>query len=1000
MIKNLTHQIPVLRKTGLLLMLLPAFTSLPAGASAQELQHGFRLIEKRFVKEVNANCLYFEHVKSGARLLKIETDDDNKTFGITFKTVPSSDNGVAHITEHSVLNGSKNFPAKSPFDILSKGSLKTFVNAMTSRDATSYPVASMNEKDYFNLMHVYLDAVLFPLLYTDERILQQEGWHYELTDKDSPIEYKGVVYNEMKGAFSNPRRELYYQMLKNIFPDNVYGFESGGTPSAIPTLTQEEFVAFHKKFYHPENSYIFLYGNAPLDKELEFIDKNYLSQFTRGGFRATIDDQKSFAKRRDVVTYYPVMEGNTKGQTYLTLSFVIGHNTDYTLGMALDMLADVLVNQESAPIRLALLKAGIGKDVSAGVSDYKQNLFSITVQNADPEDKDRFVQIVTDELASLVAKGIDKDEVAGVLSRMEFGLREGNNAQKGIDYMGRIRNGWFFADDPFAGLEYEKTLAELKNGLKTGYLEKLVNDGMLSNNHSLVLTFAPQPGLDAERNAATTARLAEYKASLSPDAINKMVDDTRSLIEYQNAPDTPEAIASIPMISLSDISPKATFYNCTEKKAGKTPVLYRDEFTNGIVYCRMMFDMRTLPEELIPYGSLLSDLLGALNTRDYSYGKLNHALNVTTGGFYTSIQSYMPDYDDQQLLPVFCVTTKVMADKAAGMFDLSGEVLLRSLLSDTARLHELIARRQSQLQSSMNQDGFNVAASRLPSYFSREGVFGQLTSGLDYYWFISKLSADFCGQAATITQNLRTVADKMFTRQNLMINVICAAADYDAFASEAGRFIEKLPSPEQERQVWKLTPEMKDEGILAPSKVQYVIAGYNLKKLGFKWNGNMRVLSQLISAEWLHNQIRVIGGAYGGYCRFGADGMVTFNSYRDPGLDKTIETYRQTGDFLRKYETDPQQFTRYIIGTIAALDMPLSASQRGYRAFDMFLNNRKQADLQAEREAILKATLPEMKAYADMVDKIMSQGAVCVYGNTQKVSTERDNLKSLIKIDQ
>lgn len=1000
MTKEFAHQLPPLKSMALAMIVFPVLIFLTMKGMAQDTRHGFRLIEKRFVSEVNAQCLYFEHVKSGARLLKIESDDDNKTFGITFKTVPSSDNGVAHITEHSVLNGSKNFPAKSPFDILSKGSLRTFVNAMTGRDATYYPIASMNEKDYFNLMHVYLDAVLFPLLYNDERILQQEGWHHELTDDESPVVYKGVVYNEMKGAFSNPQRELRYQMLRNIFPDNVYGRESGGTPAAIPTLTQKDFVAFHQKFYHPENSYIFLYGNAPLDKELDFIDKNYLSHFTKGGNRATIEDQKPFAARKDVLSYYNVMEGNDQNQTFLTLSYVIGHNTDQAQVMALEMIADVLVNQESAPVRIALQKAGIGKDVYAGVTDFKQNLFSITVLNANADDKDKFVEIVTHELTQQASVGLDKNEIAGVLSRMEFSLREGNSAQKGIGYMNQIRNNWFFDNDPFAGLEYEKTLKTLKNNLKTNYLEKMIQDGMLNNPHSLVLTMAPKAGLDAEKNAATAKELADYKASLTPEARQKLIADTRALIEYQNEPESPEAVASIPTIALSDINPKAAFYTCEEKKAGATRVLFRDEFTNGIVYSRLLFDMRVLPEDLLPYASLLSDLLGTLNTKNYTYGKLNNALNVNTGGFYTSIQTFSPDFDDNRLIPMFAITSKALSQKVSAMFDLTGEIVLQSLLSDTERIHELLVRRQSQLQSTMNQDGFNVASSRLPAYFSREGVFNQLTSGLDYYWFLSNLAGNFNAQSGQIATKLQQVADLLFTRQNLMANITCPIAEYQGYADALTALTSKLPSREMKIQSWNLTPEMKNEGIMAASKVQYVIAGYNMKKLGYSWNGNMRVLSQMISSEWLHNQIRVIGGAYGGYSRFGADGMVTFNSYRDPNLKKTIETYKATADFLRKAEIDQAQFDRFIIGTIANLDMPLTASQRGNRAFDMHLNNRKQTDIQAERDAILKATIPQMKAYASMVEKIMEQGAVCVFGNTQKINQEKECVKTLIKVDQ
>ena len=455
-------------KKQLLILNLSIFCFTTIMGFAQTTTHGFKLIEKRFVKEVNADCYYYEHVKSGARLLKIAADDDNKTFSISFKTVPYSDNGVAHIMEHSVLNGSKNFPVKSPFDILLKGSLQTFLNAFTGKLYTTYPIASMNEKDYFNLMNVYLDAVFNPLIYTDQRILKQEGWHYELNDKDSPITYKGVVYNEMKGAYSTPTRDLSYQIYKNLFPNTSCGFESGGYPSAITTLTYDEFIKFHQKYYAPENSYIMLYGDADFDKELEFLDKEYLSKYTKANKRAVIKDEKPFAAMKEVTDYYPIIDStNTQNQTYLSLDFVAGQSTESELSAALDIICEVLFNQENAPVRLALQEAGIGKDVSAGCSNLKQNVINIVVQNANPSDKKKFYDVVINTLKEVSAKGVDMKEVQGIINRWEFQLREGNDAQKGITYMQQIQTAWLYADDPFTGLEYEKLLSNFKDSLKS-----------------------------------------------------------------------------------------------------------------------------------------------------------------------------------------------------------------------------------------------------------------------------------------------------------------------------------------------------------------------------------------------------------------------------------------------------------------------------------------------------------------------------------------------------
>lgn len=963
--------------------------------------HGFKLIEKRFVKEVNAECYFYEHVKSGAQLFKIANDDDNKTFSIAFKTVPSSDNGVAHIMEHSVLNGSTNFPVKSPFDVLSKGSLKTFLNAMTSKDATKYPFASMNDKDYFNLMHVYLDAVFNPLIYSDDRILNQEGWHRELLEKDGPITYKGVVYNEMKGAYSSPTRELSYQLFKNLFPDNLYGKESGGYPSAIPTLTQKEFEDFHTKYYAPENSYIFLYGNADLDKELEFIDREYLSKYTRTGEKIQIADQPAFSKMKEVEAFYPAMEGKpTEDQTYLSLSFVAGHNTDDALVMALDIICDLLFNQESAPVRLALQAEGIGKDVSAYPVPFKQNVIMITVQNANPTDKQKFYDVVIKTIKETIAKGFDKKEVEGIINRNEFYLREGADAQKGLSLGGRNQTCWFFEGDPFKGLEYEKTLTEVKQALTTNYLEKIAQQYMLDNSHALLLTLAPKPGLEKEINQAATTELAKYKSTLDDAAIDKLIKENNDLIAFQKREDTPEALATIPMLNLSDINPTATWFDCKENKVGNTKVLHRGEFTNNIIYTNLYFNLNVLPQEMLPYASLLSNLIGMLDTELHTYGELDREFNIHTGGFSTYLNTYLEDQDDNKMNASFIVTSKFMNNKAGKMFELAGEMLNQTKYTDTERIKSLLIRLQAQLEASMQRDGSGVASRRLSSYVTNKGMFNERTEGLDYFWFISDLVNNYDSTSASIINNIKNTARLLFTQENMFCTVTCIDEDYLVYSYALGKFIKTLPATKPVVQTWKVTPESKNEGILTTSKVQYVIAGYDFKKLGYKWNGKMRVLNQIVSTDWLKNQIRVIGGAYGGYSTVAPTGMFTFNSYRDPNLQSTIDNYNATPEYLKNFEASETDMTRYIIGTISKLDVPLTAQQKGMYAFNYYLTKTTRDQLQKEREEILATKVADIKGFSAMIQKILDQKTLCVYGNTEKINAEKTSLKQLIKIEK
>ncbi len=967
----------------------------------QNIYHGFRLIEERFVRELNSDCLHFEHMKSGARLLKIISEDPNKTFSIGFKTFPESDNGAPHIMEHSVLNGSKSFPVKSPFDVLLKGSLSTFLNAFTSKDYTMYPVASMNTRDYFNLMHVYLDAVFNPLIWDDPRILKQEGWHLELTGNDELLNYTGVVYNEMKGSFSNPQRELWYQVFKHLFPDNAYGYESGGTPEAIPTLTREAFMNFHRKYYHPENSYIFLYGNADLEKELEFIDSAYLVNYTKTGNLITIEDQPPFPAIKEITSYYPVMEDSaTANHTFLTYNFVAGNNTDLALTMALDILCEVLVNQESAPIRLALLEAGIGQDVSASSSNFKQHAVQIAAINANPEDKQKFLEIVTGILWKAASEGLNKEEIEGVINRIEFRLREGDDAQKGLTYLNMALAGWFFANDPFAGLEYETPLAEVKKALTTDWLETIIRKYFLDNPHTLLLTLEPSTSLEKERNAALEAELASCKSTMDEAAIAKVISEAEELIAYQQREDTPEALASIPMLEIGDIDPKATFYLANQQNISGIPVLTHEQFTNDVVYVNLFFDLQLVPQVLIPYVSLLSNVIGSMNTKNYSFGDLNKALNIHTGGFFTSLRTYLTKSDDNDLKPKFVVTSKAMNYKIGKLFELGEEILDQTLYNDAGRLKTVLSRHQSQLDAQMKSNGYHVASRRLSSYFSNQGMLTELTGGLSYYWFVTDLLKNFEINSQNIIANLEKVASLLFTRDNMVVSYTGSEKDQAGFDDGLNFLARKLPHGRAVEHVWNFNLEKQNEGLMAASNVQYVVKGYNFKKLGYEWDARMRVLNQVLSTDWLQTRIRVIGGAYGGFSSIAPGGNFTFNSYRDPNLVSTIENFDNTPEYLSSFNADQRSMTRYIIGTISEMDSPLTPSQKGDQAVSMFFSQRTPEEVQHDRDAVLSTTSDDIRGFAQLVNEILSQHVLCVYGNTDRLTTDQTLFNSLVKIDQ
>ncbi|MFH1196659.1 MAG: insulinase family protein [bacterium] len=984
----------------LLVLMLISSTSIAGNLEVGRTYHGFKLLEKRFVKEVNAECYYFEHIKSGARVFKIASDDPNNTFSIAFKTDPESDYGTPHIMEHSVLNGSKNYPVKSPFDVLSRGSLNTYMNAWTGGDFTCYPFASMNEKDYFNLMNVYLDAVFNPLIYSDPRIFKQEGWHYELESLDAPLVYKGVVYNEMKGSYSNPVRVLGHYEYKNLFPDNGYNFSSGGYPPLIPKLTPETFLNFHKKYYHPVNSHIVLYGNEDIEKELEFIDAKYLSHYDKAERPKSFPLQKPFGKMKEVTEYYPVTEGSdTQNQTYLALNYVTGKNSDRATTMAMSILADLLVNQEAAPIRLALQEAGIGQDVSASLDENQQNIFQIIVQNANPGDKEKFYNIVIEKLKEVAEKGLDKKSVEGAINRTEFGLREGNDAQKGVTYNFQILPGWFFANDPFLTLEYEKPLAKVKTALETNYLESLIQSELLNNNHSLLLVMEPKPGLEKENTAKVEKELQEYKASLSREQLQKIVDETKQLIEFQKREDTPEALAKMPLLERSDINPKAQWYSVEEKKVGDVPVLFHEDFTNGVVYGRLMFDMRTLPQELIPYAALLTDILGSQNTENYSFGDLDKELNIHTGGFNSFLNTYLERQDDSKLIPKFIVDSKATGPKVEKMFELVSEIVNKTRYQDVDRLKEIITRLQSRLDAQVKQNGYGFARTRISSYFTNNGIFNELTGGIEYYRFVTELANSYDQRSKEISDNLAKAAALLFNKNNLMALVTCGKNDAELFMKEFDKMTSSLPANKVELTKWNLSPQKKNEGFLTASKVQYVFKGYDFKKLGYEWNGKIRVLDQIISTDWLQNQIRVIGGAYGGISSFSPSGFVYFSSYRDPNLKESLDNYDATPDYLAKLEVEDKEMTRYLIGTVANLDNPFTAQQRGNVAVRNFIEKMTLQDAQKDRDEVLATTLKDVKEMKKMVADIMAQNNYCVYGSEEKVNANKDLFEKVVTLD-
>jgi Zn-dependent M16 (insulinase) family peptidase len=622
------------------------------------------------------------------------------------------------------------------------------------------------------------------------------------------------------------------------------------------------------------------------------------------------------------------------------------------------------------------------------------------VQNANLEDQENFKEVVFKILRETVDKGLDEETIQATLNRLEFSLRESDDAQKGLTYHFNQLNGWLFANDPFLNLEWEKPLAAIKAGLKEKYLESVIQQYFLDNPHALLLSLQPKPGMEKEINAQTAHELAAYKSTLSDPDLENLINETQELIAYQQKEDTPEALATIPSLSIEDINPKAQYYKIQKKQVQKVPVLYYNAFTNDVVYVRYLYDARVVPQDLIPYISLLAQVMGSLNTEHYTFGELEKELNLHTGGFSTYLGSYLKEQDDNQLQSKYIVAIKAMNTKIDKSFELSNEIILHTKYEDKERLQDVLTRHQSQLDASVKSNGYAYASRRLRSYYSNQGFFAELTSGIEYYWFITDLLDNFDTKADEIISNLQRTANLLFNKNNLIITITCDKSDINSILNNSKAYLSRQPTSKVKLNNWQFTPTNKKEGLMAASKVQYVILGANFKKLGYQWSGKLRVLDHILSSDWLYNQIRVVGGAYGAWINISTSGNVDFNSYRDPNLKETLEIYKGTIDYIHNFDVNQREMTDYIIGTIANLDNPLTPSEQGNVAVRYYFENITNQDVQKERDEVLSTTVKEIRKTEPMVSDILNQNIYCVYGNEQVIQENEALFSTVVKLNR
>ncbi|MGH4051772.1 MAG: insulinase family protein [Clostridium sp.] len=965
--------------------------------------HGFKLVEEKNIKEINSKTRLFEHVKSGARLLHIENDDDNKVFSIGFRTPPKSSNGLPHILEHSVLCGSRKFPTKEPFVELIKGSLNTFLNAMTFSDKTIYPLASKNEKDFFNLMDVYLDAVFYPNIYKKPEILMQEGWHYELENKEDKLTYKGVVYNEMKGAFSSPEGILMRKVQESLFPDTAYGVESGGDPEFIPDLTHKEFIEYHKKHYHPSNSYICLYGDGNIDKQLEFISEGYLNNFDKITVESAIEFQKPFSEMKEIKVDYPISSDDDEhSKTFLSLNFVTGDNISRPeLHLAFEILEYLLLESAAAPLKKALVDAEIGKDVFGSFDNsILQPVFTIVVKNSNESEKEKFKEIVFTTLKNLVKDGIDKKLIEACINITEFKLREADlgGFPKGLYYYITSMDSWLYDKDPTMHLEYESYLSKIKAALTTNYFEELIEKYLLSNSHSSMVILNGKKGLAEQKSKIAQDKLAKYKASLSEEEILKIIQDAKALKERQMTPDPVEVLETIPLLELSDIETKVEELPIQERDELGVKVLAHDIFTNKIAYINILFDAKKVDMNLLPYITLLSALLGRVSTKNTNYSDLSNEVNIHTGGIHFATDVYGENENFKKYSPKLVLKAKALANKIPKLFDIMVEIVGTTKFDEKKRIKELIQQLKSRQEMKIVDRGHMSAAARLTSHFAPASAYIEKTTGITFYKFICEIERDFDNKWEEICENLNKVSKLIFNKDNLIISVTGEDDIYNAFASQLPKIINILGQEKLPEVSYDFEMDKDNEGLLTSSDVQYVAKGYNFIKQGYAYSGKMLVLKTIASLDYLWNRVRVQGGAYGGFASIARSGNIVFVSYRDPNVKETLAAYDGICEYVGTFEASEREMTKYIIGTISELDSPLTPSMKGERATAYYIRGISHAQRQKEREEVLNTKPEDIKAFSAMIDDVIKQNYFCVLGNEAKLKDNKDIFTNLVNV--
>ncbi len=959
-----------------------------------EKQHGFELVKESFIKEINAQAKLFRHLKTGAELLSIENDDENKVFGVAFRTPTKNSKGIPHIIEHSVLCGSRKYPLKEPFVDLLKGSLQTFLNAMTYPDKTIYPIASQNLKDFYNLADVYLDAVFFPIL--SKETFQQEGWHYELNSLDEPLIYKGVVFNEMKGAYSSADGLLYRYLTRLLFPDNEYREDSGGDPKEIPSLTYEEFKEFHATYYHPSNARLFFYGDAPLEGRLAKAAE-YLDLFEAKEIESAISLQPVIPEHRREIHYFDPGEQDPEKQGLMCMAWLLPEVNDPLLNMALALLSYIILGTPASPLRKALIDSELGMELTGdGLESYLRQLsFQVGLKGINTANVPKIEELIISTLEKIRDEGIQKEMIEAGFNMFEFHLRENNtgSSPRGLLVMLNALTGWLHDYDPFQYLGYEKPLQFVREELEKNpkFFEELIDKYLLQNEHRVTVTMQPQQGINEKEAEEEKEKLARIRESFSEEELKKIIEETKHLQEIQETPDPPEAIAKLPTLKLSDLDKQGRTIPIELLGTENQQIIYHDLFTNGIIYFEMGFSLKPLPLELFPYLSLFTKALTDLGTEKEDYVAFAQRIRRKTGGI--SVATLKTTHNNgKDLVTWLIIGGKATPEQADDFLDIIRDVIMNVKFDNKDRIQKLLLKRKAAFDASLMTSGHSYALMRLKAQFSPLAWLSEQSSGISSKDFLNQLMEDVEHNWSSVLAKLERIRQILLNNTEIFVNVTLDQANWAKFEGKVRQLISDLPDEKHPMASWDFHLSRQNEAIIAPVKTNFVVKGANFYESGYKFHGAHLILPRYLRATWLWEQVRIKGGAYGASCSFNRyTGLFAFSSYRDPNIKGSLDVYDSTAQFLRNVSWTEKELTSAIIGTIGTIDSYMLPDAKGHTSLIRYLTGLSDEERQRLREEILSAKPEDFTEFIDALDAFKQNAQTVIYTSEQALQKELPN---------